>query len=323
MKRQKHLQKRLLSLLCCLCLVVGLFVPMGSVSAAGAEITVSKAVQTPFVKKAADGTPALQGVDATITAAADGTVEITATVAAKGKTLTYTERVEVKSGTNTVRIHVPDTHELLEPTETATLTLSVDNAVVYTDEQWQRTRHWTFYLSQTMHCDLGYTNYQEDLPALYSSFIETVKQYMEDTDAQIEEEGWTELYKYAIEGQWVMQGYMEEMNAEDVQEVLDLIEEGRMIIGGGMGNQAQECFSTEDLLYQPLPGGQAGRRPHHHPADVRQSRLYQELCGCGQFRRHQVRHPLYEPRPLSISSKTSVRPLLHGRQCEGQQASDF
>ena len=246
MKRQKHLQKRLLSLLCCLCLVVGLFVPMGSVSAAGAEITVSKAVQTPFVKKAAEGTPALQGVDATITAAADGTVEITATVAAKGKTLTYTERVEVKSGTNTVRIHVPDTHELLEPTETATLTLSEDNAVVYTDEQWQRTRHWTFYLSQTMHCDLGYTNYQEDLPALYSSFIETVKQYMEDTDAQIEEEGWTELYKYAIEGQWVMQGYMEEMNAEDVQEVLDLIEEGRMIIGGGMGNQAQECFSTED-----------------------------------------------------------------------------
>ena len=178
-----------------------------------------------------------------------------ATVSAK-TVAEYVQYVEIpENGGEAVEVRalVPDSNAMLSPGETAVLKLELygDESCAgpvlaeYIDESWQRTRHWEFYLSQSMHTDIGYTNYQGELPALYTSFIDTVKKFISESD---ERDGDIEKYKYAIESGWVMgDGYMKQADAEEIDEVRGLIEKGRMEIGAGQFNYTMECFSTEEL----------------------------------------------------------------------------
>lgn len=155
-------------------------------------------------------------------------------------------------GKGEVTVLLTDTNAMVKPGETVKLKIEFyDNEKcsgqpvgVYENAKFPRTRHWEFYYSQTMHTDLGYTDYQEDLRPLFSVFLDTVKQYMKNSDQR---ETDVQKYKYAIESGWVMgEGYMSCRNAEEIQEILDLIEEERMTIGAGCCNHTMECFSTEE-----------------------------------------------------------------------------
>ena len=159
---------------------------------------------------------------------------------------------ELKRGKRRVKILLRDTHDLLRPGETTRLRIELfrnkayrgDPEAVYTTDCWGRTRHWEFYLSQTMHTDLGYTDYQEDLRTLFSRFLDTVKEYMKNSDRRDSD---LQKYKYAIESGWVLgAGYMTQRNADQIQEIVDLIERGRMTVGAGRFNYTMECFSTEE-----------------------------------------------------------------------------
>ncbi len=159
---------------------------------------------------------------------------------------------ELKRGTRRVKILLRDTHALLAPGETVPLKIELfrnkayrgDPEAVYTDDGWARTRHWVFYLSQTMHTDLGYTDYQEDLRPLFAGYLDTVKKYMKDSD---ERTGDLQKYKYAIESGWVMgEGYLTQRNADQIGELVELIKRGRMTIGAGRFNYTMECFGTEE-----------------------------------------------------------------------------
>lgn len=161
--------------------------------------------------------------------------------------------VVLPCGENEIAILVPDTNKVLKPGYDSVLTLALyedekcetEPIAVHTEEHWARTRHWQFYMSQSMHTDIGYTNYQGQLPALYTSFIDTVKKFMKDSDMRDTD---IEKYKYAIESGWVMgEGYMTQANAEEIKEVTELIGKGRMEIGAGQFNYTMECFSTEEL----------------------------------------------------------------------------
>ena len=159
---------------------------------------------------------------------------------------------ELKRGKRRVKILLRDTHDLLRPGVTTRLRIELfrnkayrgDPEAVYTTDCWGRTRHWEFYLSQTMHTDLGYTDYQEDLRTLFSRFLDTVKEYMKNSDRRDSD---LQKYKYAIESGWVLgAGYMTQRNADQIQEIVDLIERGRMTVGAGRFNYTMECFSTEE-----------------------------------------------------------------------------
>ncbi len=158
----------------------------------------------------------------------------------------------LKRGNRQVKILLKDTHELLRPGEVIRLRIELfrnkayrgEPEAVYVNDCWSRTRHWEFYLSQTMHTDLGYTDYQEDLRPLFSRFLDTVKEYMKNSDGRDSD---LQKYKYAIESGWVLgEGYFTQRNADQIQEIVELIERGRMTVGAGRFNYTMECFSTEE-----------------------------------------------------------------------------
>ena len=118
--------------------------------------------------------------------------------------LSVVSDVVLPCGENEIAILVPDTNNVLKPGYDSVLTLALyedekcetEPIAVHTEEHWARTRHWQFYMSQSMHTDIGYTNYQGQLPALYTSFIDTVKKFMKDSDMRDTD---IQKYKYAIE----------------------------------------------------------------------------------------------------------------------------
>lgn len=159
---------------------------------------------------------------------------------------------ELKQGKRQVKILVRDTHDLLRPGETISLKIDVfpnkayrgDPEASYTDEHWERTRHWEFYYCQTMHTDLGYTDYQEDLRPMFSTYLDSVKQYIKNSD---ERDSDLQKYKYSIESSWMMgEAYMKERNADQIQEIIDLAKKDRINICAGRFNYTMECFSTEE-----------------------------------------------------------------------------
>ena len=245
-KQKLRILSRLLGLTLTACLVGGLLAPAAYAAEGGEQVEIKSLRATSMVRK--DGK---QEVEATLNnggAAFDAYAKVTV-----GEESPYmAELGEVKAGQQTVIIPVTDTHDMLEPGETTTLTVELYNngrgsgraLGSYTDDQWARTRHWEIYLCQEMHTDLGYTAYQEDLKNIYSGYLDTVKEYMENSDNR---ETDLQKYKYAIESSFMLgEAYLQKRNADQVQWLIDRVKEGRMEIGAGQFNYTMENFSTEE-----------------------------------------------------------------------------
>jgi len=236
---------RILTLFLCFCLALPLSVPMKA-SAAEGEVTITKVKQTPMVR-------------------ADGTQETTASIVNGGDAFTGWAKVTVGSepatiapigtiaaGASDVIVPVMDTNGLLEPGETTSMKLELyDNELaegtakaVYVNNEWARTRHWEFYLSQAMHTDLGYTNYQENLRKAYAGYLDTVKQYLTNSD---ERETDLEKFRYAMgDAAFVMgESYMKYRTVDQIEEMIELLKEGRLNLGAAEFNYTPENFSTE------------------------------------------------------------------------------
>ncbi|MGN0532416.1 MAG: glycosyl hydrolase-related protein [Eubacterium sp.] len=163
----------------------------------------------------------------------------------------------VQTGISKKAIPVTDTNSLLEPGHITVLKIEFHKeqscsgkaVCVYENKNWQRSRHWKFYISQTMHTDLGYTDYAETLPALYTDFIDTAKQYIENSHNRAEDK---EKYKYAIESSWVFsEGYAKEKNAKDIEDIAHLVKGGDFVIGAGRYNNAMENSGMEEMARLP------------------------------------------------------------------------
>lgn len=318
-KQKLRILSRLLGLTLTACLVGGLLAPAAYAAEGGEQVEIKSLRATSMVRK--DGK---QEVEATLNnggAAFDAYAKVTV-----GEESPYmAELGEVKAGQQTVIIPVTDTHDMLEPGETTTLTVELYNngrgsgraLGSYTDDQWARTRHWEIYLSQEMHTDLGYTQYQENLKDTFSGYLDTVKEYMENSDNR---ETDLQKYKYAIESGFMLgEGYMTRRTADDMQWIIDRIKEGRMEIGAGQFNYTIENFSTEEAA-------RATYYTNRHLADMlgveisQTQRMFDNpafskgICGFCCQRRHQIRVPFHEPRPFALSSEAAVRSVLHAGQ---------
>lgn len=141
---------------------------------------------------------------------------------------------------------------MLAPGEVTSLTVEIfDNEqcncspkVIYKTDKWQRTRHWEFYFSQQMHTDLGYTDPPENLPELYSKYLDTVQNFLKKSDNG----EYGEIpYKYAVESAWMLaDGYMKKRSARQITNVADRVKHGDMSIGAGRYNCNMECMNTEE-----------------------------------------------------------------------------
>ncbi|MGN1444638.1 MAG: hypothetical protein ACI4XE_12405 [Acutalibacteraceae bacterium] len=154
-------------------------------------------------------------------------------------------------------VFVKDTNSQLKPGETTCLSIGLFQndrcegvpLSVYENKNWQRSRHWEFYLSQTMHTDLGYTDYAETLRPLYTSYLDTVKKYIKASHNRTEDK---ETYKYAIESSWVFsEGYAKEKNADEIEDLVDSVKNGDMAVGAGRFNNATENMGTEETARSP------------------------------------------------------------------------
>ena len=227
-------------------LLFGLAAPATALAADSSALTISGIEPRPFVRK--DG---LQ--ETTMTYRNGGTAfSAWAAVTVAGQDSYVVSLGTLSAGTGSVMLPVTDTNDLLEPGETTTLQVEIyDDAACtgapvaeFTDEAWERTRHWQFYLSQQMHTDLGYTDYQENLKKTFSNYLDTVQTYMKNSD---DRESDLEKYLYAIESGFVMgDAYMQNRNADQIGDLVDLMKAGRMTIGAGAFNFTMENFSAEE-----------------------------------------------------------------------------
>lgn len=195
----------------------------------------------------------------------DGFQKVTVTLTSKRKFLQLWGKItiaghtpytvafgKIPRGKSEQSILLPDTNGDLRPGDTTTLKIELYTTetcdgtplFVFENPNWQRTRHWQFYLSQMMHTDLGYTDYQETLRPLFTSYLNTAKGYIKDSESRDYE---PEKYKFAVESSWaVTAAYMQQQNAEELEELSDLIKQGKVMVGAGKYNCTMECFGTEE-----------------------------------------------------------------------------
>lgn len=160
-------------------------------------------------------------------------------------------------GASKKTISVRDTNKILNPGETCTLRIELYKnqycsgkcLCVYENTNWQRSRHWEFYWSQSMHTDLGYTDYPETLRPLYTSFLEDVKKYIIRSYNRVEDK---QKYKYAVESAWMFsEGYAKEKDADAIGAFVDLVKKGNIMVAAGRFNNAMENCGTEELARSP------------------------------------------------------------------------
>lgn len=218
----------------------------------------------PFKASAAEGDVVIGNVKPTPMVRADGTQDTIATIVNNGDGFTGWAKVTVGSmpayitpvgpiaaGASEIVVPVTDTNAMLQPGETTSMKLELyDNELgdgpakaAYENSRWERTRHWEFYLTQQMHTDLGYTDYQENLKKSFSGYLDMAKQYIANSDHRGTD---LEKYNYSIESAFMMgESYMKNRTADQIEELVDLIRSGRMTIGAGQFNYTPENFSTE------------------------------------------------------------------------------
>ena len=161
---------------------------------------------------------------------------------------------KIRAGNNNVIVPVTDTKDVLDTLETTTLKIELyDNEnctgsakAIYEDNEWERTRRWEVYFSQTMHTDIGFTDYQEDLRKDVAEYLDEAQEFVDKSNNRETDE---QKYKYMIESGWDLgESYMKLRNAEQIEELTDLIKEKiNMSITAGLFNYTTETFNTEEL----------------------------------------------------------------------------
>lgn len=168
----------------------------------------------------------------------------------------YTVKIsnKIKVGNNSVTVPITDTKDILDPLETTTLKIELfDNEnctgsakATYESDKWERTRRWEVYFSQTMHTDIGFTDYQEDLRKKVAGFLDQAKEFVDTSNNRETDE---QKYKYMIESGWDLgESYMKLRNADQIEGLTDLIKDQvNMSITAGLFNYTTETFNTEEL----------------------------------------------------------------------------
>ena len=245
MKFRLRLFGKILSMVLSACMVGMIAAPVAG-AAEASEVVIKGLRATPNVRK--DGRQEVEASLRNNGGAFSGYAKVTV-----GSERGYMVEIgNIAAGEQKVTVPVTDTHDMLEAGETTTLKIQLyDNdrgsgnpKAAYEDKAWARTRHWEVYLCQEMHTDLGYTAYQENLKDSFSGYLDTVKQYMENSDNRSTD---LEKYKYAIESGFMLgESYMTRRTADDLQWIVDRIKEGRMEVGAGQFNYTVENFATEE-----------------------------------------------------------------------------
>lgn len=105
-------------------------------------------------------------------------------------------------------------------------------------------KHWTIYLVQFSHHDLGYTDLPQNVLNEYITFYDSIVQYSEET------EDWPNdvKFKYQVEQLWSLLHYLRTQSKEKTEKILNLIRNGRLGVSALFGNMVSGLMGHEEII---------------------------------------------------------------------------
>jgi hypothetical protein len=146
------------------------------------------------------------------------------------------------SGETSCDVYVPD---IKEPAQVRfSVCDAAGNILDSVTINWRPKRHWTIYLVQYSHHDLGYTDMPQNVLNEYIGFYDSIIRYCEKTD------DWPEdvKFRYQVEQLWSLLHYIRTQPRDRVEKLLNLIRGGRIGISALLGNEVSGLCGHEETI---------------------------------------------------------------------------
>lgn len=143
----------------------------------------------------------------------------------------------LEPGFNSIRILLPDTGA--ENEYTARVRLG-KNYILPLTFRTTPVRHWTVYLVQHTHTDIGYTRPQTEILPEHLRFIDYALDFCDQTDEFPEEA----RFRWTCETTWPVREYIKTRPAEQIQRLRKRVREGRIEIAGLFLNSSDLADET-------------------------------------------------------------------------------
>ena len=146
----------------------------------------------------------------------------------------------ITQGRNTRQIRIP---EVSRPTPIR-FTLSIGKKRTSHAATINPQRHWSVYLTPSVHTDFGYNDVQLKLSRLHNNNLDKVIEYCKYTVR------WPagSRYKWNCENTWQVENFVRNRSAAQVKEFLRLIRKGDIEVGGYYAHTLSEMCSHEELI---------------------------------------------------------------------------
>lgn len=116
-------------------------------------------------------------------------------------------------------------------------------------------RHWMIYLFHHSHTDIGYTELQTRIFKKHAEYLDDVVKYCRETDDYPDDA----KFRWNIEVSWALQNYIRHRPETRVNELLDLIRQGRVEVGAWY-LQLSDAFAHEELIWAVDFASEAGHK---------------------------------------------------------------
>ncbi len=159
----------------------------------------------------------------------------------------------LKTGEAVYSIHIPDIRDHTKVK--FSICDSSGNVLSEMTIDWKPKRHWTIYLVQYSHHDLGYTDIPQNVLDEYIGFYDSIIEFCEETD------NWPEdvKFKYQVEQLWSLLYYLRTQPKERVEKLLSLIRRGRIGVSALLGNEVSGLCGHEEIVRLLYPASKLKR----------------------------------------------------------------
>ena len=163
----------------------------------------------------------------------------TATIRVAGQ---LAEKLNVPSGVTRHTVHVPP----VEKEKTLGVEFEMGKVSQSTTVSLIPAKHWTVYLVQQTHTDIGYTRPQTEILAEHLRYIDYVLDYCDQTDSFPDDA----KFRWTCETTWAVREYLKARPPHQIARLKKRIQEGRIEVTGMLLNWAE--VADENLLAQSL-----------------------------------------------------------------------
>jgi len=146
----------------------------------------------------------------------------------------------ISSGQSKYPINIPEVHKPIPVKFTLTAGKRKREHCVVIKPQ----KHWTIFLAQSIHTDIGYTDYPPIVAKLHNDNLDKVIGYCKKTDS------WPDgsRFKWNCEIAWQVQNYIKNRSEKKVKELMRLVKKGDIDIGGVYVHPLTGLCSHEELI---------------------------------------------------------------------------